>query len=191
MLVESQQGSSIGSVSAVSAVQLSALNSLSANEGDFQCSRVNVKCHMAMIPEVVAVASKKGPFYLVLSSGAMTAAQVTAALDGSLNIDLTPAGGDLARLSAAQVRGVILMIPFELSNFVANDNDATAEVTALWVASYNGPPLGMSLEKGRTRSWVFPKNIGWRWMIFAAGNGITNGSTTQLYTRMTGRYLDD
>lgn len=191
MLVEAQQGSAAGaSLSALSVAQLSALNSVGANEGDFQVSRVMTECMWEMGLEVIGAVSKRGPFFLILASGAMTVAQVEDAVDGTLNIDLTPAGGDLARVNAAQTRGVILMIPFELVESF-NDNDATAEAISVWHASYNGTPLGLSLEKGRTRSWVFPKNVGWRWHLFAAGNGSPSGGTVNWYSRMTGRYFDD
>ncbi len=191
MDVVTLQGSSAGaSLGAVSVAQLDATRSVAAMEGDFLVSRVHVSCVWAHAPEVVAVASKRGPYFLVLSSGAMTVAQVEDALDGTFNIDLTPAGGDLSRVNIAHVKGIVMMIPFK-RDFIMNDNDATAEGTVTWIAEYNGPPLGLSLADGRKRSWLFPKNIGYRWMLFAAGNGSGAGTTAQLYSRMTGRFTDD
>jgi len=174
----------------LTAAQISSTFSLSALEGDFVTSRVIVGAVLSDGPQPDTTSElREGPFYLVLARGDMTAAQVTAALDGSLNVDLTPAGGTLNKVSIAQQRGIILMIPFE-NKLIVND-EAAAELTAKWTLDYNGPPLGLSLAEGRKRSYTFPKNIGWRWHVFAGGDSLDDDGFFNMYCRHVGRFTDD
>ncbi len=191
-LIESvDSGTGTQSLANLTAVQVSSTFKVGANEGDFQMSRIHASARITNGPQTDTVGEleRGNPMYLVLARGDMTAAQVTAALNGTLNVDLTPAGGTLNRVSIAQERGIILMEEFMFSGHL-NDEGA-GEYTDRWQARVNGPPLGNSLEQGRVRSYVFPKNIGWAWFVFNAGPALDAEGEFQFYARMTGRFLDD
>ncbi len=163
---------------------------MAALEGDFQMSRVDAHMQMVSGPRSdTSVELGDGPAMLVLARGDLTAANVTAVLNGSLNVDLTPAGGTINQVSVATERGVILTVPL-VSEAILND-EAAAEYTERRIAVYNGPPLGRSLEMGRVRSYVFPKSIGWAWFLFNGGITMDADGSLQFYFRMTGRFLDD
>ena len=190
-LVESEISSTVhASQGSITAVQLSSTFKGSALEGDFQMSRVQIDGTLVSGPQSDTSAElQDGPVYLVLARGDMAAADVTAALNGTMNVDLTPAGGSLNAVKIATEKGIILLIPMNRYSII-NDESA-AEYTARFGLSYNGPPLGMSLEQGVKRSYVFPKNIGWAWFIFNGGPPLDAEGQTSWYIRMTGRFLDD
>lgn len=189
-LVES--GVSIGTLNSLSSQTPAIVEStqtLSANEADFQMSRVMVECQFSEGPQSDTTAEMDhGPFFLFLCRGDVDITQLLSALNEAGNVDLTPIAAANQASEIAIERAIVLMIPFKFDGTVRDE--AAAEYTARFSASYNGPPLGMSLEEGRKRSYVFPKNVGWKWGVHNAGVTMDDNGTLSLYARSTGRYLD-
>lgn len=169
--------------------QVSSTLSLSALQGDFQMSRMQLAGMLTNGPKLDGVGDLDKLLWLVLARGEATVANVSTALAVAQNADLTPAGGTIFGEQKARERNIILMLPFK---FVGNAVDvANAETISRYEVHYEGGPLGKSLAAGRDHSYVFPKNFGWRWHVLNSGNSLDDDTNLSLYIRYTGRFLDD
>ncbi len=162
---------SVNSLGVNTAQAVESSHDLTDLETDFVCSRVMVDA----IIEQTGAPLNPGPLWLILARGDTTIAQISAAMDGTNNYDRTPtAGEDQQVIKRALQNALVLKIP------------ATNDVGFLGVSSterlissfkYNGPPLGMSLEKGSKRSWMFPRDIGWRWFFYNSNGIVMSGDS--------------
>ncbi len=192
---ESVVGSVVhNSLASLAGVDLVTDHAAASNVGDYQMSRMRITAEVVIAGASDASSLNRGPWFLVMARADMTAAQVAAATVGEgQELDLTPSAGTVQLVSDAHQRGIICILDLDLAGRILHDEAGTS-VHYLLRAMYNGPPLGLSLKEGTKASYVFPKAVGWKWVI-VNGSG-TAGTTTaaniaSFYGRYTGRYLDN
>ncbi len=162
----------IDSLGVGTAVVVEQAHDLAALESDFICSRVIVDAVLHQNGAPIAA----GPVLLILARGDTSIAQVSAALDGTNDYDRTPtAGEDQQVIKRALNRALVLRIPMRNSYGWGFDTAGQEEIVGRF--EYNGPPLGMVLEKGAKRSWLFPRDIGWRWFIWNGSDLVLSGDS--------------
>ncbi len=168
----SRFGVTANSLAGDTALAVENSHDLAQLETDFVCSRVVVDANLEQVGAPVIA----GPIFLVLARGDSSIATVAAALNGSINYDRTPTEGeDPQTAKRALQRQIVLKIPMTmLQHWRPAANDSNNLVGKF---EYNGPPLGLSLEKGSKRSYLFPRDIGWRWFIYNSSTTVLSGDT--------------
>ncbi len=165
----SRIGVTANSLAANTSLAVENSHDLAALESDFICSRVRLDANI----DQVGAPAIHGPLFMILGRGDLDIAQVTAVMDGTNNYDRTPAEGEATQMIKRTLNNqIVLIVPATRHvRWGASDVNLTAKF------EYNGPPLGLSLEKGVKRSYLFPRDIGWRWFLYNSSTTVLSGDT--------------